>query len=718
MPSAGLPQKRSSRPAGSSARCAGRRHGRRSGSADEDDEEAQRGSSTGGSFGRSIGIMAVVLVTINGVALLCFLLTLSGDSEAEDLQRHAPLARTALSEIEMLPPDLPPPPEPGLRPPRNLGAMLTMRPPPDPRSCKWTTHESQFLGELVKSGQAGMPLEEAKALCAFDPMCKGVTCEDGASNMKCTTRKGQPFLGHSPTGEYSYTKQCETHRETDDSLVLLPDPDKEAPSVATVPPVPAAAVGAQVAAPPGPGDSGGGASSQANVKKRFVVAVVAHNNPEDLRQCLDALTKQASGPDADHFAFAVSLDEAKSFSRMEAVVQEFRRRVPIDVWHLTEFRGPKGGGAVSKISEHHRFALQESFAKGYEYAVILEQDLQAAPDFLHFFYETSKLLEQDPSLFCVSSWNDNGFKGMVRDERRLFRTDYFPGLGWMMRSDTWKLVGQHWPRFPSTGWDHWMRHGSGLILNSGQKRECIVPEVPRTHHFGTKGTNVHAGNSVAAMLERLALSNLPAGELGDLSYLLKDQYEGHLKSMLEGAETVRGGAAALMAMRLEAGKTYLVPYVREEYKDLATKLQIISSQPRTAHRGLIVTFRAAGSGRATIALVDRRQGGAWLPEAEIWKPNPRRKVAVASPGESCDKFCGRQSMRCEDKELEFVNKCMELRKVFPCEDGCGHQVGQELPAFVHDKTRDTARQCLVTDDVMSLCRNACPATTRLCVCVP
>ena len=70
----------------------------------------------------------------------------------------------------------------------------------------------------------------------------------------------------------------------------------------------------------------------------------------------------------------------------------------------------------------------------YEFAIFIENDLILAPDFLWFFRSTAPLLERDPSLWCVSSWNDNGFGEIVGDERRLFRTDYFPGLGWMIRN--------------------------------------------------------------------------------------------------------------------------------------------------------------------------------------------------------------------------------------------------------------------------------------------
>lgn len=54
--------------------------------------------------------------------------------------------------------------------------------------------------------------------------------------------------------------------------------------------------------------------------------------------------------------------------------------------------------------------------------------ISCAADFLLYFEATAPLLHADPSLWCISSWNDNGFeKGHGWDVRKLFRTSYFPG---------------------------------------------------------------------------------------------------------------------------------------------------------------------------------------------------------------------------------------------------------------------------------------------------
>ena len=44
----------------------------------------------------------------------------------------------------------------------------------------------------------------------------------------------------------------------------------------------------------------------------------------------------------------------------------------------------------------------------YDAAILLEDDLEVAPDFFDYFAATLPLLERDPSLYCVSAWNDNG----------------------------------------------------------------------------------------------------------------------------------------------------------------------------------------------------------------------------------------------------------------------------------------------------------------------
>lgn len=38
----------------------------------------------------------------------------------------------------------------------------------------------------------------------------------------------------------------------------------------------------------------------------------------------------------------------------------------------------------------------------------LQDDMELSPDFFPYFEATAAVLDADPSLYCVSSWNDHG----------------------------------------------------------------------------------------------------------------------------------------------------------------------------------------------------------------------------------------------------------------------------------------------------------------------
>ena len=68
-------------------------------------------------------------------------------------------------------------------------------------------------------------------------------------------------------------------------------------------------------------------------------------------------------------------------------------------------------------------------------------------------------LKHDETLMCVSAWNDNGFKGLVRESKTLQRTSYFPGLGWLLTRNFFvNELESIWPT-NFEGWDHLRRSG-------------------------------------------------------------------------------------------------------------------------------------------------------------------------------------------------------------------------------------------------------------------
>ena len=52
-----------------------------------------------------------------------------------------------------------------------------------------------------------------------------------------------------------------------------------------------------------------------------------------------------------------------------------------------------------KIARHYGWALNTTFQKGYDYVIIVEDDLNVSPDFYEYFFGTYMLLKNDPSLW-------------------------------------------------------------------------------------------------------------------------------------------------------------------------------------------------------------------------------------------------------------------------------------------------------------------------------
>ena len=97
-----------------------------------------------------------------------------------------------------------------------------------------------------------------------------------------------------------------------------------------------------------------------------------------------------------------------------------------------------------KIARHYGWALNQTFTERFNHdqVIIVEDDLEVAPDFFDYFESTLPLLKKDRSLWCVSAWNDNGKKGLIDENKPdlLYRTDFFGGLGMLILIHTWESV--------------------------------------------------------------------------------------------------------------------------------------------------------------------------------------------------------------------------------------------------------------------------------------
>src|SRR6218665_1019637 len=141
--------------------------------------------------------------------------------------------------------------------------------------------------------------------------------------------------------------------------------------------------------------------------------------------------------------------------------------------------------AYYRLSKNYQLAFTKIFRDypNLEQLIVVEDDLDYSDDFLEYFISFSQILMKDESLFCVCAWNDNGSDELLNrdiDSDLLRRTDFFPGLGWLLSKSIWQTeLESNWP---AAYWDDWIR---------GQMngRTCIQPLVSRSETFGRKGAS-------------------------------------------------------------------------------------------------------------------------------------------------------------------------------------------------------------------------------------
>ncbi|XP_076013253.1 alpha-1,3-mannosyl-glycoprotein 2-beta-N-acetylglucosaminyltransferase b [Genypterus blacodes] len=238
-----------------------------------------------------------------------------------------------------------------------------------------------------------------------------------------------------------------------------------------------------------------------------------------------------------------------------------------------------------KIARHYRWALNQVFNTfSQSTVVIVEDDLEVAPDFFEYFRALYPILRSDPSLWCVSAWNDNGRDALVNPAKAelLYRTDFFPGLGWMLLKEMWDELE---PKWPSAFWDDWMRQPE-----QRKERSCIRPEISRTITFGRKGVSLGQFFDQYLRYIKLNTDSVPFTK-HNLSYLLKENYDENFIKEVYSAPLVKIEALQQGSVVNRQGP-YRVQYSsRDSFKVFARNLGVMddfkSGVPRTGYRGVV-----------------------------------------------------------------------------------------------------------------------------------
>ncbi|TNN74683.1 Protein O-linked-mannose beta-1,2-N-acetylglucosaminyltransferase 1 [Liparis tanakae] len=273
---------------------------------------------------------------------------------------------------------------------------------------------------------------------------------------------------------------------------------------------------------------------------------------------------------------------------------------PMDVVELFGLKGVQHTPISIKnarVSQHYKASLTATFNLHPEanYAIVLEEDLDISIDFFSFLSQTLHLLDEDDSLYCISAWNDQGYEHTAEDPALLYRVESMPGLGWVLKKSLYKDELE--PKWPTPeklwDWDMWMR-----MPEQRKGRECIIPDVSRSYHFGIIGLNMN-GYFHEVYFKKHRFNTVPNVQLRNVDSLKQDAYEVEIQNLLKEAEVLDHTKNPCEDSFLpdSEGKTYIM-YIQMEtetdtstWTELAKCLHVWDLDVRGYHRGLWRLFR-------------------------------------------------------------------------------------------------------------------------------
>lgn len=434
--------------------------------------------------------------------------------------------------------------------------------------------------------------------------------------------------------------------------------------------------------------------------------MVCYNRPHYLTETLEALTRMRGW---GKYPLYISQDGEEPSTKKAALNFKAGQAANL-VQYWSHPRNPELGAqqaSTAWLAQHYKYALDQSFSRSeHSHLIILEDDMLVSPDFLEYFEQTAWLLDEDPTLWCVSSWNDNAFAHFEWNENSLFRNSFFPGLGWMLTRRLWQ--NELASRWPLNHWDHWMR-------SNANGRDCICPEVSRNRNIGANGATVDQ-QVFERRFARLQFADGLSSNFGDLSYLLLTNYEQQIKTALStpGIQIHDGN----IDMKTWQASRLVLPYMPERFRGLARGLDIWD-MPRTHFRGIT---RLQASGNRQLYLVDVKKGPRWaIPDGYAFTPKPSfTPVLAQQAGIPCSAVCSNIGLKCAPDHFDLLNDCRRLSDFMPtgCRKGCHMEWGTDLPAFVSSTNNYRHGICLLveTTDITN-CHGKHPDTLRLCPCV-
>ncbi|TNN20612.1 Alpha-1, 3-mannosyl-glycoprotein 2-beta-N-acetylglucosaminyltransferase isoform 2 [Schistosoma japonicum] len=324
------------------------------------------------------------------------------------------------------------------------------------------------------------------------------------------------------------------------------------------------------------------------------ILVIACNRPTVKRPIDKLLQLKSEIQDQNNFEFPIFVSHGCDSSTTEEVLRSYQNATTVIKPNIPL---TKSGSARNTfegyrhVSHHYKWALDQIFLiRNYSAVIIVEDDLDLAPDFLSYFMGTYTLLAQDNTLFCVSAFNDNGRIHLIDVTRPdlLYRTDFFPGLGWMLLREFWLEIREGWP---DVYWDEYMRKS---YVRKG--RACIRPEISRSITFGRIG--ISQGQYFDSHLKYIKLSTTKINfQQLDLSYLNENVYRNKFKQLVY-EDSIEMSIQMYMhnqSSTLQNSQSIRIIYeTREEFENIAKYLKIMpdfkSGVSRNAYMGVVPVY--------------------------------------------------------------------------------------------------------------------------------
>ena len=325
-----------------------------------------------------------------------------------------------------------------------------------------------------------------------------------------------------------------------------------------------------------------------------MLLVIAFERAESLRRSLGSVLRHhpcGSGP-----RVVVSQDGGRETPRW----REAKEEILAAKSYLAKKCGPAlapmrvvvhdqtgGGDGYHKLARHFGAAFADAFDDETRRVIVLEEDLEVAPDFFDFFAAVAPALDGDATLLAASAWNDNGVRGRVDvalDASAVVRSDFFGGLGWMITAKIWAELA---PKWPEAYWDDWLREPA-----QRKNRQILRPAVCRTFHVASRtGTS---NNQYGTFLANILLAPGPPRPF-DLRYATAEAADAKLLADLAAAPQADvaqiDGARPASARVVYDGVAAPGP---RSFPALAKKLGVMDNEkagvPRGAYRG-VVAFR-------------------------------------------------------------------------------------------------------------------------------